>query len=1446
MSEIALHQYENEINHLIEEARYVEALAHARHILRQHPRYIGAYYLLGKTMLEADQPDLAIDMFHRALNADPEHLMARIGLTLAHQRLNNLNAAIWNLERAVELNPGNQDLVDELRQLYGRRDGIEPERIPLNRAGLARLYMRGNRPGRAVEELRALLTAQPARSDLRLGLAEAYWRDDQIVQAADTCQLLLDEMPYCLKANLLLGTLWVDSGQEEGQVYLKRAQEIDLENTLANEMFGSASPLKPKDVTLERLVYQPGAIGIDEQAKWFKRLESTSVTVGVSEMAPEMGGPGARLVDITAGLEAQIEIPDWLRELDTEAEGGLSWMANVGAPTSAPARPSEAGVPDWLRADEVTAAAAGEAIPDWLTSLAPEETGPAVEETAAEVETLPDWLGELEPEAPTSEAEASLDWLQALKPAGEAEVAEIPMPEEGIPDWLRELKQPGTPLEAETEPTAEAPDWLQSLQPPTPAAEVSEPEEEEIPEWLRTITGAGETAEPLVATEEGELPDWLTSFQLEEGGEAVEIAEEQPAWSGEQQPAAEEPLPDWLTAFQPAEAQERVQEIPTAEEIPTWLTELKPAVEAAPEAEPVEADLLAWLGDIETEAEAPAAEEAALPEWLTFEEEAAPTEEAELPEWLTFEEKAAPAEEAALLVEEAPAAESFFGWETFGEEAVEVEAPPAAVEGVLDWEHLAEQVEAGVVEAPTAEGEFLSGDDALAWLESLAAGKEEELRAQAEAETQARVAEILGRKVEAEPQRVEPEPLVEEAAALAAEEGFFGWETFGEAATEPEAPSVEAPPAAVEGILDWERLAEQVEAGVVETPTAEGDLLSGDDALAWLESLAAGKEEELRAQAEAETQARVAEILGRKVEAEPQRVEPEPLVEEAAAPAAEDLFGWEALAEETAAGEELIEEAPLAKEEGLLDWESLAEELEEGVTEAPAAEGDFLSGDEALTWLESLAAGAGEELPIPAEIEFLDQKVEPEPQIVEVKSATEEAAAAEGFFGWEAFGEEIAEVETPAAAPLAEESPRLDWEGLAEQVEEIAVEAPTAEGDFLSGDDALAWLESLAAGKEEELRAQAEVEAQARVAEILGRKPEYKRAEPEPAVKEPAPVISPAETPIPAAAGDFLSGDDALAWLGSLAAGKEEELRAQAEVESQARVAEILGRKPALKPAPEPQIVEPEPVVEEVPIKETMPTAEGDLLSGEDALSWLQSLAAGKEEELRAQAEAETQARVAEILGRKAEPKPEPQAAAPEPQVVAPEPVVEELPVEEAVPTAEGDLLPGTAALTWLENLVAGKEEELRAQAEAEAQARVAEILGRKAEPEPQVVEPEPEIPTMQPAREPLAEVVQPELAAGDLNAMRDAVLQNEFDYASRLALARELWKAGETEEALTHYAYLVQAQAEMRDVIADLRQAAEERPQQAAILQTLGDAYMAEGLVDQALEFYNRAMELL
>ncbi|MGC9393748.1 MAG: hypothetical protein ACP5J4_02700, partial [Anaerolineae bacterium] len=640
-------------------------------------------------------------------------------------------------------------------------------------------------------------------------------------------------------------------------------------------------------------------------------------------------------------------------------------------------------------------------------------------------------------------------------------------------------------------------------------------------------------------------------------------------------------------------------------------------------------------------------------------------------------------------------------------------------------------------------------------------------------------------------------------------EGFFGWEAFGEEITEVEAPHTGE---------------EEVSAPA---PAAGGEMLSGDDALAWLESLTAGKEEELRAQAEAEAQTRVAEILGHKA-AEPETAveEPAPVVEEA--PAAEDIAELEAFGEEGEEGET----TPVELAEGELDWESLAEQLEEAEgtvsTVTPTAE-----GEDALAWLESLDAGEAEEFLTEAE-----EAAELESLAEASVEGLEEAPGAESFFGWEAFGEEITEVTAPAA-----------------------------EGDMMSGDDALAWLESLAAGKEDELRAQAEAETEARVAEILGHKPEAKPVEPEPVIEEPP--LAAEEAPATEGFFGWEAFGEEIAEVEAAAPVIEEAVSGEVET-----VAEVAATSVAA-----------EDVAESKTESAAESTTESGLLSGDDALAWLSSLAAGKEEELRAQAEAETQARVAEILGRR------PEARTEEPTVE--EPVIEE-PVVEApiepealaaeVPVAEGDMMSGDDALAWLESLAAGKEEELRAQAEAEAQARVDEILGRKPElkvaaPEETGVPEEPaepevagpviaEAPALRPAveeapaetveevveapPEPVAEApqVEPEAAPEEVLPQEGIVVgiepEEEAEYAELLAQARAAWKAGDVDAALEHYSKLIQAEAGLDDVIDDLKETIAEQPDNAMLYQVLGDAYMANGMIDQAIEIFNQAMGLL
>ncbi|MBN1262479.1 MAG: tetratricopeptide repeat protein, partial [Anaerolineae bacterium] len=715
MTEIALRAYETEVDQMVEQGRYLEALAHLRHVLDHFPKYAGAYYLLGKMLLEADLPELAIDTFRRVLNADPEHLLARIGLGLAHDRLEHASAAIWNFERALEITPGDQTLTHELQQFLAQRDGAAPDTIPLTRAGLARLYMRGHLYSRAIEELNRLAEANGNRVDILVALAEAYWRDDQIVQAANTSQRILDAFPYCLKANLLLGTLWQEGGQEEGKRHLKRAQDVDPENRLAAEIFGTESPLETKEVSIERLTYHPQAIEVDQTADWFRRLEAASVSIGISEAPPDMSEEEMRLVDITAGLESQLQIPDWLRDLgplmDIEETAEADWMA--------PQEPAE-----------TLGEIASDELANWLSA----SSGPVQEM-----------------EAPASPTTGKVpDWLQALEP-GTTGVEEK---EEEVPDWLQELQAPEAPepqiAVTPLEETEELPDWLQELQPPAAV----QPEVRETPKTMRQEE---ETAGPVQQEAEG-LFGWDSFPDEERPGMAVpdEVLEWGAAADTEEAllempPSEADELPDWLKALQPP-AQEPQKpgavaaEKPEEEEpLPDWLRELKPPSETPAEREsgPVESsDMFGWVSLPQEEAEA-LPEEQETPDWLS-QLEPEPTGQA--PAWL---------EELAPPTAGAP------------------EAGASEEEGLPAWiDELQPEEEAAVptvetAEAPQVDGDLLSGDDALAWFESLTVGKEDELRAQAEAEAKARVDEIMGRAAP-RPVSAPPEPAPEPEAVVAA------------------------------------------------------------------------------------------------------------------------------------------------------------------------------------------------------------------------------------------------------------------------------------------------------------------------------------------------------------------------------------------------------------------------------------------------------------------------------------------------------------------------------------------------------------------------------------------------------------------------------------------------------------------------------------------------------
>jgi tetratricopeptide (TPR) repeat protein len=693
MTEISLQEYIERVEDAIEQGRYGEAVAHGRYILEQYPKHVATYQLLGKAMLEANQVEDAEDMFLRVLSADPEDMVAWIGMSEVHSQHGELDAATWYLERAFELAADNEIVEEALRHLYAQRDGVEPQRAQLTHGALARLYLKGDLLSRAISEFRTLVAQHPERVDLLVALGEALWRNEQRLEASEVCQQVLDVLPYCLKANLILGEIWTSSGQEEGEAYLRRAETLDPENRRAQQLFGATSPLVLRQVYIAPLEYGPRTE--EGQPAWMADREAAP------EEEPLLYEEEAPLADITAALEAQIEIPSWLEEIVGEESGE--------AP-EAPGIPETTG--EELR-EEVTPMPSAEE-PEWLSEVGEELVAEGRKEAEAKKEA-PEWPGEPGPEAVSLEevpGEKEIpDWLTELKfePEGEGEIGsepeitEEPEEEVEVPDWLQEL----APSEAATseamieeippsytEESAEAPSPVEE-----PIAAIEGAQAEKAPPELgeeEIALEAPQAPEEPAAPAPAEIPDWMRELAPREAPAPEATPEEVPEEAAAPQPEApaavteevapplEQPPPEEEEAALPAWMEG--EGVPSGDEALAWLEQLAEGKEEELQAQAqVEAESrLAEIMGRAQPSEAPAAEAPQAPE-----EPAAPAP-AEVPDWLQeLAPREAPAPEATPLATEAapeeappPPAEEAFGWTAFGEPevlpevvALEEEAP---------------------------------------------------------------------------------------------------------------------------------------------------------------------------------------------------------------------------------------------------------------------------------------------------------------------------------------------------------------------------------------------------------------------------------------------------------------------------------------------------------------------------------------------------------------------------------------------------------------------------------------------------------------------------------------------------------------------------------------------------------------------------------------------------
>lgn len=328
---VRLRELMDQARELVRTGSYDQAIATCRYILKQHPKYIDAYRVVAEACLERGDYKEATDLFKRVLSAAPHNFIAYVGLGIIYEQDGLLDEAIWHLERAFELAPANGEIRQMLRQLYEKRDGVEPSRLKLNRAALGYLYTKGGLYPEAVNEFQQVLTQDPERIDIQLAMAEAYWHADNRRESAELCQEILNKMPNCLKANLLLGKIWSSTGlEDEGETLLRRARSMDPEGLIAQEVLEEQSPLQVEEVWIE----QPEQL--EEEVAALESIDRALLTAP-QEAAPQEEVPSeaepegqAKAIEEMEATEAEVAAAS-LTEKTISVEDKLFMLDNVEA-----------------------------------------------------------------------------------------------------------------------------------------------------------------------------------------------------------------------------------------------------------------------------------------------------------------------------------------------------------------------------------------------------------------------------------------------------------------------------------------------------------------------------------------------------------------------------------------------------------------------------------------------------------------------------------------------------------------------------------------------------------------------------------------------------------------------------------------------------------------------------------------------------------------------------------------------------------------------------------------------------------------------------------------------------------------------------------------------------------------------------------------------------------
>ena len=382
MTQTTLREYLRTTEDAISSGRIDEAMANCQNILAYFPEALEAQHLLGEVYLAQGQLEEAQQTFEWILTNDPENVIVYCDRALISERTSDIDTALDCYQQAYELSRGNANIRQEFNQLSARAGQQE---FMFSRAGLARLYMRGNLLTQAIQEWEAVLAISPERLDARLGLVETYWRESLFDKAEQLASQMLDEIPTCLKALLYLAHIVSISNITRARDLLLRAETLDPELRMAQEVFVDLAASQPNDPFL--LLIQKEPILLEDGVPVNRPIPSLPAAP-VEQPAPIQAIPPASPVPPTPSGADWHASPEALWA-QTQGEPELPARQEPSAPAAQEEQP-------WYEHDQYATASAAPAqkwenLPDASTDQ-PAWNAEAQEEAQP---AQPDWLNTL-------------------------------------------------------------------------------------------------------------------------------------------------------------------------------------------------------------------------------------------------------------------------------------------------------------------------------------------------------------------------------------------------------------------------------------------------------------------------------------------------------------------------------------------------------------------------------------------------------------------------------------------------------------------------------------------------------------------------------------------------------------------------------------------------------------------------------------------------------------------------------------------------------------------------------------------------------------------------------------------------------------------------------------------------------------------------------------------